>query len=199
MEISIIDYGVGNLFSIAKGIERAGAKARIVSEPKALLDAESIVLPGVGAFGAAMEVLGPVAGELRDCLSGGTPALGVCLGMQIMFESSEESKGSGLRMFKGGVTRFRSKRIPQMGWNEVAHTGDALFDGIPSSSQFYFANSFVCSPTEDVVVATADYDGVFASAVRKGNLCGVQFHPEKSGPAGLKLLRNFVALAEEGK
>ena len=197
MEISIIDYGVGNLFSIAKGIVRAGAKARIVSEPEQLLDAECIVFPGVGAFGAAMDVLRPVAGDLRDWILKGTPTLGICLGMQIMFEKSEESEGSGLSLFAGDVTKLAARRVPQMGWNEVASRGDPLFDGIPSPAQFYFANSYVCRPKEAVAIATTDYEGPFASAVRKGNLCGVQFHPEKSGPAGLRLLGNFVRMAEE--
>ncbi len=197
MEISIVDYGVGNLFSIAKGFERAGANANVVSDPRQLLGAECIVFPGVGAFGAAMEVLRPVAKGLRDRILNGTPTLGVCLGMQIMFESSEESKGSGLGLFTGEVTRLAATRIPQMGWNEVVNLGDELFAGIPSPAQFYFANSYVCSPAEDAVVATSDYEGSFAAAVRKGNLCGVQFHPEKSGPAGLRLLRNFVRMAEE--
>jgi len=196
MEVMIIDYGVGNLYSIAKGLERAGARVRVVSHPKSLLDAECIVFPGVGAFGAAMNALRPVLPSLRKHISKGTPALGICLGMQIMFEGSEESPGEGLGLFDGEVKRLKTGRIPEMGWNDVTHKGDALFECIPEKAQFYFANSFVCHPEEDVSVAMTEYGEKFPSAIRKGNLYGVQFHPEKSGPAGLRLLRNFVNIAE---
>ncbi len=196
MEVSIIDYGVGNLFSIAKGLERAGARVCVVSDPKSLLDAGCIVFPGVGAFGAAMKSLRPALPELKRCISKGTPALGICLGMQIMFERSEESPGEGLAFIGGDVKKLKTGRIPEMGWNEVMNNGDALFDGIPETAQFYFANSYVCHPKEEVSIAMTEYGERFPSAIRKGNLCGVQFHPEKSGPAGLRLLRNFVKIAE---
>ncbi len=197
MLATIMDYGVGNLYSIAKGLERAGATTQTISNPSELLDAECIVFPGVGAFGAAVKILRPVLPELRQKLADGTPALGVCLGMQIMFEKSEESMGEGLVVFKGDVVKLRGERIPQMGWNDVSHSDDTLFSGIPKTTQFYFANSFVCLPSENVSIADTTYGEEFASAVRKGRVCGVQFHPEKSGPAGLKLLENFVAIAEE--
>lgn len=196
MEFTIIDYGVGNLFSIAKALERAGAEVLVVVDPKQLLDAGCIVFPGVGAFGAAMNALRPVLPDLKRCISKGTPALGICLGMQIMFEMSEESPGEGLALFDGDVKKLKTGRIPEMGWNDVMHQGDALFDGIPETAQFYFANSYVCHPRETVSVAVTEYGERFPSAIRKGNLCGVQFHPEKSGPAGLRLLRNFVKIAE---
>ena len=196
MEVTIIDYGVGNLFSIAKGLERAGAEVRVVSDPRSLLDARCIVFPGVGAFGAAMNALRPVLPDLKRYISKGTPALGVCLGMQVLFERSEESPGEGLALFDGDVTKLKSGRIPEMGWNDVLHQGDALFDGIPETAQFYFANSYVCHPEGKVSVAMTEYGERFPSAIRKRNLCGVQFHPEKSGLAGLRLLRNFVKIAE---
>jgi len=196
MEVSIIDYGVGNLFSITKGLERAGASVSVVSDPGELLDAECIVFPGVGAFGAAMKALRPAVPGLRRCISKGTPALGICLGMQIMFERSDESPGGGIALLKGDVRRLKTGRIPEMGWNDVVHKGDVLFKDIPQTAQFYFANSYVCHPKEKVTVAVTEYGEKFSSAVRKGNLCGVQFHPEKSGPAGLLLLKNFVSIAE---
>jgi glutamine amidotransferase len=197
MRISVMDYGVGNLHSISKGLERAGASAEVVSEPSRLLQSECIVFPGVGAFGAAMSALRPIVPELRRrIIEDKIPALGVCLGMQILFERSQESSGDGLSILKGDVTRFNSPRVPQMGWNEVVSKNDPLFEGIPQGSQFYFANSFVCNPSEKIVVAETDYSQVFASAVRKGTLCGVQFHPEKSDVQGLRLLRNFVRIAE---
>jgi len=197
MKISIMDYGVGNLHSISKGLERAGANVQMVEDPEELLEAECIVFPGVGAFGAAMEVLRPVLPGLRKKVKDGTPTLGICLGMQILFEKSEESEGEGVAVIKGTVTRLRGGRIPQMGWNEVAPKGDRLFEGVPEGSQFYFANSYICLPAEDVTIADTVYGVRFPSAVRKGAILGVQFHPEKSGRPGLRLLSNFVSIAEE--
>lgn len=197
MRVGIMDYGVGNLHSISKGFERAGASVEVVSDASALERAECIVFPGVGAFGAAMGRLRQSAPALLDAMSSGTPVLGICLGMQILFERSEESEGDGIGAFKGAVERLRSARVPHMGWNEVSHDEDPLFDGIPQNSRFYFANSYVCRPLEKVGIAETHYGDTFVSAVRKGRLCGVQFHPEKSGAVGLRLLGNFVRLAEE--
>ena len=197
MKISIMDYGVGNLHSISKGLERAGANVQMVEDPEELLEAECIVFPGVGAFGAAMDVLRPVLPGLRKKVRDGTPTLGICLGMQILFEKSEESKGEGVAVIKGTVRRLRRGRVPQMGWNEVVPKSDRLFEGVPEGSQFYFANSYICLPAEDVTIADTVYGMRFASAVRKGAILGVQFHPEKSGPPGLRLLGNFVRIAEE--
>jgi glutamine amidotransferase len=197
MKISIMDYGVGNLHSISKGLERAGANVQMVEDPEELLEAECIVFPGVGAFGAAMEVLRPVLPALRKKVKDGTPTLGICLGMQILFEKSEESKGEGVAVIKGTVRRLRRGRVPQMGWNEVVPKSDRLFEGVPEGSQFYFANSYICLPAEDVTIADTVYGMRFASAVRKGAILGVQFHPEKSGRPGLRLLSNFVRIAEE--
>jgi glutamine amidotransferase len=196
MKVSVMDYGVGNLHSISKGLERAGAVTDVVSDPRALQDAECIVFPGVGAFGAAMEVLRPALPAIRKSILGGTPTLGVCLGMQILFERSEESSGDGLGVLEGDVKRFKSGRIPQMGWNDVVMGDDALFEGVPRESQFYFANSYVCRPSQDIAIAETEYGERFPSAVRKQNICGVQFHPEKSGAPGLKVLGNFVSMAE---
>jgi len=197
MRVSIMDYGVGNLHSISKGIERAGAEVRVVSDPKDLLDSECIVFPGVGAFGAAMGTLRPVLPQLRESIASGVPTIGVCLGMQILFEKSEESPGRGVAVLKGEVVKLKGPRIPQMGWNDVVPGGDALFEGIQDRTQFYFANSYVCRPAESVEIAESEYGERFPSAVRKGNTYGVQFHPEKSGTPGLRLLSNFVRLAEE--
>lgn len=198
MRATIVDYGVGNLYSIAKGLERAGARTELVSDPRALLKAECIVFPGVGAFGAAMDALRPVLPELRERISDGVPTLGICLGMQILFERSEESSGEGVSALRGEVKRLRAERVPQMGWNDVRFRDDPLFDGIPEESQFYFANSYVCHPVEKIGVADTVYGERFPSAVRKGRLVGVQFHPEKSGSPGLRLLANFISIAEGG-
>jgi glutamine amidotransferase len=126
----------------------------------------------------------------------GTPTLGVCLGMQILFERSEESPGEGMSVLAGDVKKIRAERIPHMGWNDVSFGNSSLFEGVPKGSQFYFANSYVCHPKDPVGVGETVYDERFVSAVRKENVVGVQFHPEKSGVPGLKLLSNFVKIAE---
>ena len=197
MRVSIVDYGVGNLHSISKGIERAGARVEVIRDFSKLPDAECIVFPGVGAFGAAMEQLRPVSDEVRGAILSGTPTLGVCLGMQILFDRSDESAGPGLSILRGDVRRLKGDRIPHMGWNDVQHSDDPLFDGVPQGSKFYYANSFVCHPMGKIGISETHYGETFVSAVRTGTLCGVQFHPEKSGSIGLKLLSNFVRIAEE--
>jgi len=197
MDVAVADYGVGNLYSISKGLEAAGARARVVPDMAELLDADCIVFPGVGAFGAAMGALRPILPELRARIASGTPTLGICLGMQLLFERSEESKGEGLSVLSGEVRRFKTGRIPQMGWNDVEWTEDELFDGLPRSPQFYFANSYVCHPTKDIGIAVTEYGERFPSAVRDDAVIGVQFHPEKSGSPGLKILSNFISIAEE--
>lgn len=196
MRVSVMDYGVGNLHSISKALERAGASVEVAKDASSLEGAECIVFPGVGAFGAAMERLRPSVAGLRSAIGSGVPVLGVCVGMQILFERSEESDGEGLGLLRGGVKRLSAPRVPHMGWNEVSHDGGPLFEGIPQKSMFYFANSYVCRPMEKVGIAETLYGETFASAVRKGRLCGVQFHPEKSGAVGLRLLTNFVRMAE---
>jgi len=196
MKVAVADYGVGNLYSISKGLETAGAKTEIVTDMTALLDADCIVFPGVGAFGAAMDALRPVLPELRTRVAKGVPTLGICLGMQILFERSEESSGEGLSVLSGEVKKLTAPRIPQMGWNDVDWTDDELFHGLPKGSQFYFANSYVCHPSEDIGIATTEYGERFPSAVRDNAIVGVQFHPEKSGPPGLNLLSNFISIAE---
>ena len=196
MRVAVADYGVGNLHSISKALERAGADVQIVSDPGRLKDFECLVFPGVGAFGAATKVLRPAYDDLRALAARGTPVLGVCLGMQLLFEKSEESPGEGLSVIKGVVRRLQAGGTPHMGWNTVEFSEDPLFEGVPVGSRFYFANSYVCAPSEDVVTATTDYGPRYASSVRKGRVCGVQFHPEKSGPQGLRVLENFVRFAE---
>ncbi|UCE80373.1 MAG: imidazole glycerol phosphate synthase subunit HisH [Methanobacteriota archaeon] len=196
MKVTVVDYGVGNLHSISKGLERAGAKIQVSSSPQEIAGAESIVFPGVGAFGAAMESLRPEASSLREAILGETPTLGICLGMQILFETSEESPGEGLSVLKGSVRRLKAPRVPHMGWNNVSCSSDDLFEGIGADAQFYFANSFICSPTEKVTISETVYGERFPAAVRKGTVVGVQFHPEKSGEPGLKLLANFIRISE---
>jgi glutamine amidotransferase len=194
MIVGVVDYGVGNLHSLVKALELGGAQVRIETNPRLALAADALVLPGVGAFGPAALGLAPAAQELRDALRAGFPALGICLGMQLLFEGSEESPGEGLGIFRGQVRRLRARRVPQMGWNWVTSRPDPLFAHRPLLSAYY-ANSYIAVPEDPGdVVATSDYDGVsFPAAVRRARTWGVQFHPEKSGGAGLDLIRAFLA------
>lgn len=207
MKIHIMNYGVGNLHSVAKALEDTGAEPIITKEPSELLGAACIVFPGVGAFGEASAHLSPCREQLKEKLNGGTPALGICLGMQILFDRSEESPGiNGLSFIKGDVVRMDRMfadgqaqtrcRIPQMGWNSVERSvEDDIFRGIRNGERFYYANSFAARPKEDVVIASTEYGERHAAVVRKKNTYGVQFHPEKSSREGLLLLRNFVDFA----
>lgn len=199
MKITIVDYGIGNLHSIRKGLEKGGAKTEIVSDMNAMHDARCLVFPGVGAFGEAMRKLGPVREAIVERLAAGMPALGICLGMQILFESSEESDEKGLRFVRGNVKRLDADRIPQMGWNDVILKKESpVFEGVRSGTQFYYANSYVCFPEEGEAIAETTYGrSRFVSALRKRNVYGFQFHPEKSSMAGLRILENFVRIAEE--
>ena len=194
VRLCIADYGVGNLHSIRKALENCGAEVYVEKDPTALLEAECIVLPGVGAFTKTMERLQPFRAEILRELENGKPCLGICIGSQILFENSEEGEGPGLGFLKGRVVRLKAERVPHMGWNSV-DCKDSIFDSIPSP-YFYFAHSFYGNALEDVVVGTTDYYGRFPTVFRKGNTYGVQFHPEKSSENGLTFLRNFVRFAE---
>ena len=199
LDVAILDYGVGNLHSIRKAFEREGAAPRLVAEPHALIGAQALVLPGVGAFGEAAERLAPYKSALFEALDGGKPLLGICLGMQLLFETSEESPdAAGLGYIRGTVERLRHLKLPQIGWNTLATVdGEPLFDGLPEGPHVYYVNSFVPRPQESVTIATTTYGDTFTAAVRKRNAWGVQFHPEKSGIAGLAMIRNFVRTAKE--
>lgn len=194
MEIALLDYGVGNLHSVRKALERAGASVALTTEAKRILDAEAIVLPGVGAFGDAAEKLSPYKEALFGALNDGRPLLGICLGMQLLFEESEESPNAkGLGYIRGTVKRLTHPRLPQIGWNVLNHVEEEpLFEGLPDGAHVYYVNSFAPDPRESVTVATSTYGATFTAAVRKRNAWGVQFHPEKSGDAGLRMIRNFV-------
>jgi glutamine amidotransferase len=200
MIVSLFDYGTGNLHSLAKALEVHGATVQIESEPAAVLDADAMVLPGVGAFGAAAGRLAEGRADIVDALAAGFPCLGICLGMQLLFESSEESPGNGLGFLAGQVRRLRAPRVPQMGWNDVqplAEDGrfDPLFGSDGEGAVVYYANTFVAQPAagERVIGHTVYAGDRFAAAVRKGNTWGVQFHPEKSAAAGLRMIGRFLA------
>jgi glutamine amidotransferase len=196
LPLTLLDYGVGNIHSIAKALERAGGAVSIETEPAKILRASVLVLPGVGAFGKVAEQIAPYRAELRARLEGGLPAFAVCIGMQILYETSEEGAGDGIGLFPGRVRRLRHARLPHIGWNSVEHKGVGMFDGVPASAHFYFVHSFAPSECGDPCVGTTDYGGRFASASAGKNVWAVQFHPEKSSEVGARVLRNFVAFAE---
>jgi len=195
LKVTIADYGVGNLHSVRKALENCGAKAIVVSDMKELLEAECIVLPGVGAFDKALELLTPIREELVEKLDDAVPCLGICIGSQILFESSEEGKQNGLGFYSGEVKRLKAKRVPHMGWNSV-ESDNPIFKGV-DSRYFYFAHSYYGAPSEDITVGTTDYHGRFPSMFLKGNTYGTQFHPEKSSKSGMTFMKNFVRFAEE--
>ena len=196
LNISITDYGVGNLYSIRRSLESCGANVKVLGDMKDLRDAECIVFPGVGAFDATMKKLLPMREEICDMLKSGTPALGICIGMQILYEGSDEGTSPGLGLYKGRVEKLPCKMIPHMGWNQV-RSGDPLLEGIPDDN-FYFVHSYYGNPKEDgITLGTTEYEGVeFPSFFRKYNTYGTQFHPEKSSSSGRKVLQNFISFAE---
>jgi glutamine amidotransferase len=199
MLITIFDYGAGNLHSLAKALETPGATVRVEADPVRAVETDALVLPGVGAFAAAVERLAPGRDQMREAIAGGLPTLGICLGMQLLFDRSEEGPGEGLGIIAGDVTRLAARRVPQIGWNELADVdaGDPLFAAAPLPVA-YFANSYVCRPAESdaPVVAWATHEeDRFAAAVRRGSAVGVQFHPEKSSQAGVEFVRAFVRVA----
>ena len=196
--IAIVNYGMGNLRSVQKAFEHVGTKAFIVDRPEDIDAAERVVLPGVGAFGDAMNNLktaGLIAPIVR-AISEGRPFLGICLGLQLMFAESEEmGQYRGLDILPGKVKRFpEGQRVPQIGWNEVRIQRDtSLLDGVPDGSYFYFVHSFfVVSERDEDVVGVTDYGIDYASIAGNDRAFGVQFHPEKSQDAGLKTLKNFA-------
>jgi glutamine amidotransferase len=197
-EIAIIDYGVGNLRSVYRGLEYGGAKPVITNDKKVVEDSDGIVLPGVGAFGDAMKRLE----DFREILiesAGIKPIIGICLGMQLYFTQSEEDGiHEGLNLLKGRVVSLpQTVKIPQMGWNSIEIKKESPFlEGIKSGDYFYFVHSFYALPSEDVTAATSYYGLEFPAIVQKGPLFATQFHPEKSGKAGLKILENFVNLSK---
>lgn len=196
-KIAIIDYGVGNLRSVCRGLEYSGARTVITSDKKVIKDSDGIVLPGVGAFGDAMKRLADLGDVLADSV-GEKPIFGICLGMQMYFtESEEDGVHKGLNLLQGRVVKFpKTVKIPQMGWNSIEIKKKSPFlEGVKSGDHFYFVHSFYAAPSEDVTVATTDYGLEFPAIVQKNLLFATQFHPEKSGKIGLKILENFVNLS----
>lgn len=195
--IVIIDYGIGNLASVKNALDKLGVKNMISSDPRIIKKAKALILPGVGAAGQGMKNLKEKGLDklIIEEIKKGKPFLGICLGMQLLFEKSEEGNVDCLGILKGEVKKFRKmKKVPQIGWNQVEIKQKSnIFNEVENSSYFYFVNSFYCLPKDKKVVAgVTSYGETFASIVVKDNLVGVQFHPEKSGPVGFQLLKNFV-------
>lgn len=200
--IAIVDYGMGNLRSALRGIEKVGGEARIIQSPREMIGADAIVLPGDGAFGHAMMNL-RAAGwvePLKQACADGVPFLGICVGMQLLFETSEEmGTHQGLGIFAGNVKRFPvGLKVPQMGWNQLTiRQSNPLLRDVPNGGYTYFVHSYYCAPRDSsVTLATTDYGIDFASIVGRDNVWGTQFHPEKSQVVGLKILTNFVEMVK---
>jgi imidazole glycerol-phosphate synthase subunit HisH len=199
--IAIVDYGMGNRRSVEKAFEHVGARPSLTAAPEAIRAADAVVLPGVGAFPEAMRRLraGGLDAVLRERVAAGVPLLGICLGMQLLFERSDEHEGAdGLGLLPGTVTALRAPRLPHIGWNAVElERPSPLTAGLGERAAFYHVHSFVCRPAEeDDVVGHGEYGERFASIVERGAVMGVQFHPEKSSRDGLALLRNFARLGD---
>lgn len=218
--IAVVDYGLGNLRSVVKALERVGGEIKVTADKKEILCAQAVVLPGVGAFHRGIENLkrGGILEAILENIGKGKPFLGICLGMQLLFTESEEyGKNKGMGVIKGRVVKFSpSVKIPHMGWNQIKFHFSPLggeekvqfppeekakikiFEGIPDNSYFYFVHSYYVEPEDKNVVSTTTFYGKeFVSAIIKNNIFAFQFHPEKSGKLGLRILKNFVKYVEE--
>jgi glutamine amidotransferase len=193
MRVTIFDYGAGNLHSLAKAIATEAIDVRVETDPRTAVDTDVLILPGVGAFGTAAARLAPGRDVVRAALADGLPCLGICLGMQLMFDASEEGPGDGLGVVPGNVTRLVARRSPHIGWNTIEDVSDRLFEAA-DLTMAYYANGYACRPAsnESVIAWTTHENDRFAAAVRVGNTLGVQFHPEKSSDAGVRFIHEFL-------
>lgn len=198
LRVTIFDYGAGNLHSLAKALSADDVQVAVVSDPGAALETDVLVLPGVGNFSLAATRTASARDEMRRAIIAGLPTLGVCLGMQLLFDESDEGPGRGLGVVAGRVTSLQARRSPQIGWNTIDDARDPLFDAAPLSTAYY-ANGFVCRPQDSrSVIAWSTHEADrFPAAVRVGRALGVQFHPEKSSAAGVRFLRAFLEEARQ--
>ena len=196
MKVAIVDYGAGNLHSLAKAVRLHGVEVVITTTPGDGVSADVLVLPGVGAFASASEHLEEDRDMLRAALQGGMPCLGVCLGMQLLFDASEEGPGKGLGVISGQVRRLRAEKLPQIGWNDLEEPDGDLYQASRLRTA-YFANSFVCEPDDESLCTAWSTHGTdrFVASVESGRIVGAQFHPEKSSAPGLAFIGAFLELA----
>jgi glutamine amidotransferase len=199
--IAIVDYGMGNLFSIYNGLKKVYDSPMLITDDNiaSLRTADGVIVPGVGAFDDGIRNLKPFSEELLNIVESGVPVLGICIGMQILFEESEEGKEKGWGLIPGKVIRLPANvRVPHMGWNNLhLHRHSELLDGITETDYFYFVHSYYCVPRDEAsVVASVEYGAYLAVVVNKNNIYGVQFHPEKSSKKGLQILSNFVRMCK---
>jgi imidazole glycerol-phosphate synthase subunit HisH len=196
MRVSIFNYGVGNLYSLQTALKREGAKPQITSDIRKVKVADALLLPGVGSFSEASSKL--PRNEIHDLASAGKPILGVCLGLQLFFDSSDEGPGRGLELISGQVRRLPSTvKVPHIGWNVLkVRKRSELVEGVPDESWVYYVHSYYPDTQDDCIVATTDYGLEYPCLIAKNNVIGTQFHPEKSGPSGRTILQNFLRLVK---
>lgn len=199
LRVTVFDYGAGNLHSLVKALEAGGAMVHVETDAAAAVrDTDALILPGVGAFAPAAERLAAGREAMRDALLGGLPTLGICLGMQLLFDASDEGPGAGLGIVPGRVTKLTAERVPQIGWNHLDDVREPLLEAARLDTAYY-ANSFVCRPTpegEAFVSAWSEHEGDrFPASVRRGTVFGTQFHPEKSSAPGVAFVREFLTFA----
>lgn len=193
--IAVIDYGMGNIFSVMNALDKLCANAEIVRDPKKIKEANAIIIPGVGSFNKTIQNLTAYKKEIIDAIESGMPFLGICMGLQVLFEKSEEGVMDGFNIIKGRVVRLPNNvTVPQMGWNELKiKKNTRLLSGIEEGDFFYFVHSYHCIPEDKkIIAATTEYGTDVTAAIEKENIAAVQFHPEKSGEKGLLILENFL-------
>ncbi|MFQ5999421.1 MAG: imidazole glycerol phosphate synthase subunit HisH [Candidatus Bathyarchaeia archaeon] len=199
-QVSVVNYGVGNLRSVKRGLEKSGAKVLITHRPKDLIESDAIILPGVGAFAEAVKNLSPLASTLMQSVEDGKPLFGICLGLQLLFtRSSEGGSIEGLNLISGNIVKLPDNvKLPQMGWNTINIVQPhPLLENVPNNSYVYFVHTYVPQPSDQrVIVATTEYGIKFPSVVATRNLFATQFHPEKSSKTGLTILKNFVKIVK---
>ena len=200
IRVAVVDYGAGNLVSIGRALEVVGAEPLVIRDAEALRGADALIVPGVGAAGPAMERLHRrgLVEPIRAWIAQDRPFLGICLGLQLLFDGSDEDGSATLGALAGRTVLLAdAPTLPHIGWNTVERTdANPLFDGIAPGAAFYFVHSFVAAPTDPgLVIGVSEHGSRFPAAISRGNLLGVQFHPERSGPDGLRLLSNFVSIA----
>lgn len=197
MRVSILNYGVGNLYSLQAALKREGAESQVITNIRRGKTADALLLPGVGSFREVARRL--PREEIRDMVEGGKPLIGICLGLQLFFDCSEEGRGKGLGLFPGQVKRLpTTMKVPQIGWNVLKIvSGTELVEGIPDNSWVYYVHSYYPETRGDWVVATSTYGVEYSTLVEEKNIFGAQFHPEKSGRTGRKVLENFIRLVRK--